>query len=95
MIELFTRPGCGYCLRAVALLRARGLAFVEYDLSLSPAAGAEMRRRVPAARTVPQIFIGGTPVGGFDDLAQMDRSGRLAERIAAGCRAAPVREQRT
>jgi len=77
-IEIYSGGYCPYCLRAKALLRKRGLAFVEYDVQLEPARREEMLRRSNGARTIPQIFINGRHVGGCDDLYALDRSGELA-----------------
>ncbi|GLS38157.1 glutaredoxin 3 [Mesorhizobium tianshanense] len=67
-IEIFTGPGCSYCTAAKNLLKARNLPFVDHDVS-GPEVLQELRRRVPHARTVPQIFAGDEHVGGFDDLS--------------------------
>jgi len=77
-IEVFTAPNCGYCERAKALLRAKGLAFAELDIS------AEKQRQVfqeclPRVRAVPQIFIDGAHIGGYEDLLLLEESGRLDE----------------
>jgi len=77
-IEVFTAPNCGYCERAKALLRAKGLAFAELDIS------AEKQRqvfqgRLPRVRAVPQIFIAGAHIGGYEDLLLLEDSGRLDE----------------
>lgn len=74
--ELFTGPGCGYCDAAKALLRARGHSFAERDVS-DPATLAEMRARLPRSRSIPQIFLDGQHIGGYDDLSLMDRRGEL------------------
>lgn len=66
-IEIFSGPGCGYCTAAKRLLDAHEMPYVERDVSDTEVM-AEMRRRLPAARTIPQIFIGDEHVGGFDDL---------------------------
>ncbi|MDZ4096118.1 MAG: glutaredoxin domain-containing protein [Paracoccaceae bacterium] len=66
-VEIFTGLDCGYCTAAKQLLVQRGLAFRERDVS-QPEVLAEMRARLPRARTIPQIFIDGEHVGGFDDL---------------------------
>jgi glutaredoxin 3 len=75
-IEIYTGPHCGYCHRAKALLARRSLAYREHDVS-KPEAHAAMRARLPAARTIPQIFIDGRHVGGCDDLEALDASGAL------------------
>ncbi len=82
-IEVYTKFFCPYCTRAKALLKARGLAFEEIDISMGGAVRAEMLARANGGTTVPQIFIGGTHVGGSDDLAAADRDGRLDALLAA------------
>ena len=81
-IEIFSGPGCGYCFRAKALLDGRGLTYRDRDVS-DPAVRREFVARMPRARTIPQIFIAGQHIGGYDDLALLDRSGRLDELLAA------------
>ncbi|PWE33142.1 glutaredoxin 3 [Maritimibacter sp. 55A14] len=66
-IEIFTGPGCGYCERAKALLTRRGLDFRERDMS-DPAVRAEFAERLPRQKAIPQIFIDGAHIGGFEDL---------------------------
>ena len=66
-IEIFTGPGCGYCEAAKALLTERGLRFQERDVS-DPAVQAEFRERLPRVKSIPQIFIDGAHIGGYDDL---------------------------
>jgi glutaredoxin 3 len=67
-IEIFTGPGCSYCTAAKRLLTSRNLPYVERDIT-DPDVLAEMRRRLPNARTIPQIFVGDQHVGGYDDLS--------------------------
>ena len=76
-VEIYTKWGCPYCTRAIALLNSKGVAFAEYDTTLGGPKKAEMKERVPGASTVPQIFIGGVAVGGSDDLHALDRAGKL------------------
>lgn len=68
-IEIFTRPGCGYCVAAKRLLVQHDLSFTEYDPS-DPRNLAILQQRAPQARTVPQIFVGAHHIGGFDNLSQ-------------------------
>ncbi len=82
-IEIFSGPDCGYCERAKALLNERGLDYVDYDIS-NEAHRAEFARRLPRARTIPQIFIGGEHIGGEQDLAIIDGDGRLDKMLAGG-----------
>jgi glutaredoxin 3 len=70
---------CPYCQMAERLLRAKGVVSIDkIRVDLDPARRGEMTRRT-GRRTVPQIYIGDTHVGGFDDLAALDHAGRLDE----------------
>lgn len=82
-VEIYTKFGCPYCTRAKALLDSKGVAYDEYDVTLGGPKKAEMLSRAPTARTVPQVFIGGTALGGSDDLAALDRSGKLDALLSA------------
>ena len=76
-ITMYTTEVCPYCLRAKALLKARGVTVIdEIRVDRDPAARVTMMERT-GRRTVPQIFIGGTHVGGCDDLMALDQQGRL------------------
>jgi glutaredoxin 3 len=76
-VRMYTTANCGYCRRAEALLQARGVQQIEkLRVDLDPALMAEMVRAT-GRRTVPQIYIGEQHVGGYDDLAAVDREGRL------------------
>ena len=81
-IVIYTKFGCGYCHRAKRLLEEKGVAYTEHDITFGGAERDEMMRRAPMARTVPQIFIGETHVGGSDDLAALERAGRLDALLA-------------
>jgi glutaredoxin 3 len=76
-VEIYTKAYCGYCFRAKQLLESKGIEFVEHDISLGGPKRDEMLERKPDAWTVPQIFIDGRAVGGSDDLARLDREGKL------------------
>jgi glutaredoxin 3 len=76
-VEIYTKAFCGFCYRAKSLLEDKGVAFVEYDISLGGPKRAEMLERKPDAYTVPQIFIGGKAIGGSDELAALEREGKL------------------
>lgn len=80
-VEIYTTPLCGYCAAAKRLLSGRGASYAERDVSRDPALRAEMERR-SGRRTVPQIWIGETHVGGYDDLAALDGQGRLEPLLA-------------
>ena len=82
-VTLYTTPFCGYCLAAKRLLDAKGAAYAEIDVSAAPERRAEMVARAGGRRTVPQIFVGEAHVGGFDDLAALDRAGKLDPLLAA------------
>lgn len=81
-IEIYTKLGCPYCVRAVSLLRSKGVAFEEHDITMGGAKRQEMLGRANGRSTVPQIFIGDTHVGGSDDLVALDRAGRLDPLLA-------------
>ena len=76
-VEIYTKWGCPYCVHAKALLDAKGAVYSEYDVTMGGPKKAEMLERVPNARTVPQIFIDGAPIGGCDDLHALDTAGKL------------------
>ena len=82
-VEIYTSQLCGYCAMAKRLLQSKGVDFEEIDVDRDPARRAEMVRRANGGRTVPQIFIGGTHVGGSDDLHALDRRGGLDPMLAA------------
>jgi glutaredoxin 3 len=75
-VEMYASDWCGYCRRARALLESKGVAFIEIDVDMIPGARAEMVAR-GGGDTVPQVFIGGKPVGGSDELHALDAAGRL------------------
>jgi len=81
-VELYTTPICGYCAAAKRLLSSKGVSFTEIDVMRDPSQRAEMTRRSNGGMTVPQIFIGGAPVGGFDDINALERAGRLDALLA-------------
>jgi glutaredoxin 3 len=82
-ITIYTSGWCGYCMRAKALLDRKGLAYREIDVDGNRAHREEMIRR-SSRRTVPQIFIDEVHVGGSDDLAAAERSGRLDRLLGIG-----------
>ncbi len=75
-ITIYTTPYCPYCHAAKALLNRKGATFEEIDVQ-DPALRQQMMLRANGRRTVPQIFIGETHVGGSDDIHELDRRGRL------------------
>ena len=76
-VDMYTKFGCGYCFRAKSLLDKKGVEYNEYDITMGGEKRDEMMSRAPTARTVPQIFIGATHVGGSDELAALEREGKL------------------
>lgn len=76
-VEIYTSPYCGYCHAAKRLLAQKGVSFSEIDVMSDPGRRSEMVRRANGGRTVPQIFIGDTHVGGSDELHALERQGRL------------------
>ncbi|HUF56092.1 MAG TPA: glutaredoxin 3 [Thermohalobaculum sp.] len=82
-IEIYTSPYCGYCFRAKHLLDSKGLAYTEIGVVGDPGARAEMIQRANGRTSVPQVFIGGTHVGGSDELHALERAGKLDPMLAA------------
>ena len=76
-ITIYTTPLCPYCVRAKSLLGKKGVLYDEVDVMMDLKAREEMLAKSGGARTVPQIFIGETHVGGCDDLYALDREGKL------------------
>lgn len=81
-IELYTKDYCPYCKRAKALLRRKGVSFTEYEVLQNPERLPEMIERSNGGRTVPQIFIGNTHIGGAMDMFELDRQGGLDPLLA-------------
>lgn len=81
-VEIYTTQLCGYCHAAKRLLSQKGVSFAEVDVGADPQRRAEMTQRSNGGRTVPQIFIGGTHVGGCDDLFELERAGKLDAMLA-------------
>jgi glutaredoxin 3 len=80
-IEIYTTPFCGYCARAKSLLDDKGASYEEMDVMMDDKKRAEMRER-SRRTTVPQIFINGQHVGGSDDLAALEKAGKLDALLA-------------
>lgn len=81
-VEVYTTPSCPFCLHAKRLLEARGIPFDEVDVAGDPQVRADVMRR-SGRRTVPQIFIDGNSIGGYDELSAMDQRGELRH-LASG-----------
>jgi GrxC family glutaredoxin len=75
-ITIYSKNQCAYCASAKRLLAARGIAFVDIDITNTPALEQEVIART-GQRTVPQIFIDNKPIGGFVELARMAAKGEL------------------
>ena len=82
-IEIYTSPLCGFCHAAKRLLTQKGASFTEIDVLANPDRKPEMIQRANGGRTVPQIFIGDTHVGGCDELYALDGAGKLDPLLAA------------
>lgn len=81
-IDIYTKFACPFCVRAKRLLDQKGAQYSEHDITMGGPRRDEMMARAPNAMTVPQIFIGDTHVGGSDDLAALERAGRLDALLA-------------
>ena len=82
-VEIYTSPLCGFCHAAKRLLNEKGVNFSEIDVLAQPDRKPEMIQRANGGRTVPQIFIGDTHVGGCDDLYALERAGNLDAMLEA------------
>lgn len=76
-IEIYSKNPCPYCVMAKKLLESKGYEYEEINLSQHPERTDEMLERSGGRMTVPEIFIDGELVGGYDDLAELDRQGKL------------------
>ena len=82
-VEVYTQPWCPFCARAVNLLNRKGVAFEEINAPHgTPERAASIERS--GRSTVPQVFINGVHVGGSDELAALERAGKLDAMLAAG-----------
>lgn len=82
-VEIYTSPLCGFCHAAKRLLTQKGIEFAEVDVWANPERKPEMIKRASGGRTVPQIFVGETHVGGCDELYALERAGKLDGLLAA------------
>ena len=76
-VEIYTSPLCGFCHAAKRLLKQKGVNFSEVDVLVDPSRKPEMIQRANGQKTVPQIFVGDTHVGGCDELHALERAGKL------------------
>jgi len=81
-VEIYTTPICPYCVYAKRLLKQKGVEYQEIDVARDPVVRNEMVHRAGGLMTVPQIFIGGQHVGGFDELHALDSAGKLDPMLA-------------
>ncbi|MDH3580766.1 MAG: glutaredoxin 3 [Hyphomicrobiales bacterium] len=81
-VTIYTKFLCGFCDRAKRLLTSKGVAFTEHDVTFDKRLRAEMAERSGGITTVPQVFVNNTHVGGSDELAALDESGRLDALLA-------------
>ena len=81
-IEIYSTAICPYCVAAKSYLTGKGQKYTEIRVDLDPRRREEMLERSNMRRTVPQIFIDGKHIGGFDDLVALDRAGGLEPLLA-------------
>lgn len=81
-VQIYTTQWCPFCHAAKSLLEDKGVAYEEVDAQ-DPKVRMEMVQRAHGRRTVPQIFIGDTHIGGYDDIAELERRGKLDPLLAA------------
>jgi glutaredoxin 3 len=81
-VELYTTTYCPFCVRAKSLLRTKGVAFQEIDVTDDDDLREKMVEMAGGRRTVPEVFINGQLVGGYDELHALDRSGELDKLLA-------------
>jgi glutaredoxin 3 len=82
-VVIYTTTSCGYCRSAKAWLAARSVPYTEVDVTGDDAARATLVERSGGQRTVPQIFVGDTHVGGYSDLVALDAAGKLTPLLDA------------
>ena len=80
---IYTTIACGYCLRAKQLLKGKEIPFEEIDVSYSAEGRRAMMEKAGGRMTVPQIFIGDRHVGGWQELYELERTGRLGPLLSA------------
>jgi glutaredoxin 3 len=82
-VIMYTTQVCPYCVRAKSLLRSKGVDFEEIDVGRDPRLRDEATRLSGGRRTVPQIFIDGRSIGGYDELYELEQAGEL-DRLLGG-----------
>jgi glutaredoxin 3 len=81
-VEVYSTQYCPFCVRAKALLKNKGVAFQEIDVTHDPAGREKMVELAGGRRTVPEIFINGKIIGGYDELRALDVAGKLDQLLA-------------
>jgi glutaredoxin 3 len=81
-VEVYTTTHCSFCVRAKALLRGKGVAFEEIDVTHDADLREKMVEMAGGRRTVPEVFINGRIIGGYDELRAIDASGELDRLLA-------------
>ena len=81
-VTIYTKPSCPYCLRALSLLRKKGVEFTEIEAAFDPEKRQEMIARANGRATFPQIFIGDQHIGGCDDMMALEFDGKLDALLA-------------
>lgn len=76
-VEIYTKWGCPYCVRAKALLDKKGVTYTEIDVTFGGKDRQEMIRRAPGAKTVPQVLVDDQALGGCDEIQALDAAGEL------------------
>ena len=82
-VEVYTTTFCPYCVRAKSLLKSKGIQFTEIDVTDDAALRDKMVELAGGRRTVPEIFVNGKIVGGYDELKALDDAGQLDSMLAA------------
>lgn len=82
-VLVYSKDYCPYCVKAKTLLKQKGASFREIDVMRDPNALQEMLAKSGGRKTVPQVFIGGRHIGGFDDLHALDQAGKLDALLAS------------
>ena len=76
-VVIYTGPMCNFCSAAKHLLNKKKVSYTEFDIAVDPSKRQEMQEKTNGARTIPQIFIGETYVGGYEELKALDNKGEL------------------
>ena len=76
-VIIYTGPMCNYCFAAKHLLNKKKVSYTEFDIAVDPLKKQEMQEKTNGARTIPQIFIGETYVGGYNELKALEVAGKL------------------